>query len=63
MLGGGRDRSGGEDGNPATEPQEGRLPLISAPYPEHPSGHLCQDGAHLAILRGFSVTSPAAGTC
>jgi hypothetical protein len=50
-----------EDGNPATEPQAGWLPLISAPYPEHPSGHLCQDGAHLAILRGFFGDAPRGG--
>ncbi len=50
-----------EDGNPATEPQAGWLPLISAPYPEHPSGHLCQDGAHLAILRGFFRDAPRGG--
>lgn len=50
-----------EDGNPATEPQAGWLPLISAPYPEHPSGHLCQDGAHLAILRGFFGDVPRGG--
>ena len=58
-----------EDGNPATEPQPGWRPLISAPYPEHPSGHLCQDGAHLSILRGVfgdavrgGYTSPSAST-
>lgn len=42
-----------EDGNPATEPQAGWTPLISAPYPEHPSGHLCIDGAMVRVLRGF----------
>jgi hypothetical protein len=55
-----------DDGNPATQPQPGWLPLIAAPYPEHPSGHLCQDGAHLSVLRrffadvvpgGFTITS------
>ncbi len=50
-----------EDGNPATEPQPGWLPLIPVPYPEHPSGHLCQDGAHLAILRGFFGDAPRGG--
>lgn len=50
-----------EDGNPATEPQPGWLPLIPVPYPEHPSGHLCQDGAHLAILRGFFGDVPRGG--
>ena len=55
-----------EDGNPATTPDAAWLPLIAAPYPEHPSGHLCLDGAHTRILRmffgdtvrgGFSITS------
>jgi hypothetical protein len=53
-----------EDGNPATEPQAGWTPLISAPYPEHPSGHLCQDGASTGVLRAlfgnrntFEITS------
>ena len=42
-----------EDGNPATEPEAGWLPLISAPYPEHPSGHLCLDAAHTSVLKTF----------
>ena len=55
-----------EDGNPRTEPDAAWLPLISAPYPEHPSGHLCLDASHTKILRmyfgdrpdgGFSITS------
>lgn len=55
-----------EDGNPATDPQSGWTPLISAPYPDHPSGHLCLDGAHAGILAkffgdtvpgGFQITS------
>jgi hypothetical protein len=54
-----------EDGNPATEPDPTWTALLTAPYPEHPSGHLCFDGAHLTVLRmffgtaeiGFDVTS------
>jgi len=42
-----------EDGNPATLPQAGWTPLIAAPYPDHPSGHLCLDGAHTRILQMF----------
>jgi hypothetical protein len=42
-----------EDGNAATRPRAGWAPLISAPYPEHPSGHLCLDGASVRILRAF----------
>jgi hypothetical protein len=58
-----------EDGNPATEPDATWLPLIAAPYPDHPSGHLCLDGAHTRILRmyfgdtgdgGYSITSISA---
>ena len=53
-----------EDGNPATEPDPSWMALITAPYPEHPSGHLGLDGAHLEVLQmffgdktGFDVTS------
>jgi hypothetical protein len=54
-----------EDGNPATDPDPTWASLITAPYPEHPSGHLCLDGAHLRVLQtyfgtdeiGFDVTS------
>jgi hypothetical protein len=34
----------------------GRTALITAPYPEHPSGHLCNDGAHLSVLQRFFGT-------
>jgi hypothetical protein len=43
----------GEDDNTATVAQANWAPLISAPYPEHPSGHLCLDGAHTRILQKF----------
>ena len=55
-----------EDGNDATEADPAWAPLISAPYPEHPSGHLCLDGANVRVLwryfgnvidDGFSITS------
>jgi PAP2 superfamily len=54
-----------EDGNAATEPDPAWRALLTAPYPDHPSGHLCFDGAHLTALRiffgtdeiGFDVTS------
>ena len=42
-----------EDGNPATLPEPGWTPLIAAPYPDHPSGHLCLDSAHTRILQMF----------
>ena len=45
-----------EDGNPATEPEPGWTPLLTAPYPDHPSGHLCLDGAHLRVLQLFFGT-------
>jgi hypothetical protein len=41
------------DGNRKTEPDTSWAPLLTAPYPEHPSGHLCQDGALLNVLRSF----------
>jgi len=59
-------RRAAEDGNPATDPDPGWSPLVSAPYPENPSGHLCLDGAYATILQkyfgdtipgGFSITS------
>ncbi len=45
-----------EDGNPLTEPDPTWAALITAPYPEHPSGHLCLDGAHLRVLQTFFGT-------
>ena len=42
-----------EDGNNATMPEADWAALITAPYPEHPSGHNCLDGAHAAVLRMF----------
>lgn len=58
-------READTDGNPKTEPDTSWAPLLTAPYPDHPSGHLCQDGALLSVLRtffgrdkiSFSVTS------
>ena len=32
------------------------MPLLTAPYPEHPSGHLCIDGASLRVLQMFFGT-------
>jgi hypothetical protein len=55
-----------EDGNPATTPDPTWTALITAPYPEHPSGHLCLDAANIGVLRmffgdvidgGFQITS------
>jgi hypothetical protein len=55
-----------EDGNADTESDPTWKALITAPYPEHPSGHLCQDGSYLrvlgmffgdAIAGGFQITS------
>jgi hypothetical protein len=54
-----------EDGNPATAPDPSWRALLTAPYPSHPSGHLCNDGAYLTALEiffgtdeiGFDVTS------
>lgn len=55
-----------EDGNAATDPDPTWTALITAPYPDHPSGHLCLDGAHTRVLQmffgdviegGFQITS------
>ena len=56
-----------EDGNAATDPDATWTALLTAPYPEWPSGHNCLDGAHVAVLRmffgdddsrvGFQITS------
>jgi hypothetical protein len=49
-----------EDGNPATTPEAGWTPLRSAPYPDHPSGHMCLDGAHVGALQHFFATDDIA---
>jgi hypothetical protein len=41
------------DGNPATEPDPTWTALLTAPYPDHPSGHLCADSPHLRVLQMF----------
>jgi hypothetical protein len=45
------------DGNPDTEPDPSWTSLVTAPYPEHPSGHLTFDGAHLEVLKMFFGTN------
>jgi hypothetical protein len=58
-------READRDGNPKTKPDPSWTALLTAPYPEHPSGHLCLDGALLRVLPmffgtdkiGFNVTS------
>jgi hypothetical protein len=54
-------RRAAEDGNPATSSDLTWTPLISAPYPEHVSGHLGLDGAHTGVLRMFFGDAPAGG--
>jgi hypothetical protein len=55
-----------EDGNVATVPDATWTALLTAPYPEWPSGHNCLDGAHVEVLQmffgdgiqgGFQITS------
>ena len=62
-------RRAAEDGNAATVADPAWTALITAPYPEHPSGHLCLDGAGVRSLRmyfgdtspgGYSITSVSA---
>jgi hypothetical protein len=45
-----------EDGNRATEPDPAWAALITAPYPDHPSGHLSLDGAYIGVFRMFFGT-------
>jgi len=44
------------DGNPATSADPTWTALITAPYPEHPSGHIGLDSAALQTLRTFFGT-------
>ena len=57
------------EGNPDTSPDPTWAPLISAPYPDHTSGHMCHDGVHVTVLRmffgdviegGYQITSASA---
>jgi hypothetical protein len=41
-----------------TRPPPGAA-LVTAPYPEHPSWHLCLDGSHLRVLQMFFGTDKA----
>ncbi|MET0459481.1 MAG: vanadium-dependent haloperoxidase [Ilumatobacteraceae bacterium] len=50
-----------DDGNPATTADADWTALITAPYPEWPSGHNCQDAAHVAFLRMFFGDAPSGG--
>ena len=36
-------------------------PLLTAPYPEHTSGHLGLDSSHTSVLRMFFGNAPAGG--
>jgi hypothetical protein len=50
-----------EDGNDATAPDASWAALLTAPYPEWPSGHNCLDGAHITVLRMFFGDDPKGG--
>jgi hypothetical protein len=50
-----------EDDNGSTTADPAWKPLFSAPYPEHPSGHLCLDGANAEVLKSFFGDDPAGG--
>ena len=54
-------RRAGEDNNPATTADPTWSPLFSAPYPEYPSGHNCNDAAHTRVLRMFFPNAPTGG--
>jgi hypothetical protein len=44
------------DGNPATSPEAGWLPLLVGNHPEYPSGHACFTGAVTESLRNYFGT-------
>jgi hypothetical protein len=45
-----------EDENSLTDSDATWAALLNAPYPEHPSGHMCLDGAHLRVMETFFGT-------
>ena len=45
----------------ATDPDPTWTALITAPYPEWPSGHNCLDAAHVTVLRMFFGDDPKGG--
>jgi len=49
-------READTDDNPATEADADWTPLFTPPYPEHPSGHLCQSSSSLHALQAFFGT-------
>jgi hypothetical protein len=50
-----------EDGNAATVADPSWTALITAPYPDHVSGHLGLDSSHTGVLRMFFGNAPAGG--
>ena len=51
-----------EDENDATVADDLKwTPLLTAPYPEHTSGHLGLDSSHTSVLRMFFGNAPAGG--
>jgi hypothetical protein len=45
----------------ATNPDTTWTPLLSAPYPEHTSGHLGVDASHTTVLKMFFGNTPGGG--
>ena len=54
-------RRAADDGNSATSPDLTWTPLLTAPYPDHVSGHLGLDGSHTGVLRMFFGDAPPGG--
>jgi hypothetical protein len=50
-----------EDGNAATVADPNWTALLTAPYPDHVSGHLGQDSSHTTVLQMFFGDAPAGG--
>ena len=54
-------RRAAQDGNAATSPDPTWTPLLTAPYPDHVSGHLGLDGSHAGVLQMFFGDAPVGG--
>ncbi len=54
-------RRAAEDGNSATSPDLTWTPLLTAPYPDHVSGHMGLDSSHTGVLAMFFGNAPAGG--
>lgn len=55
-------RNGGDDGNPATQPDPAWTPLLSTPnFPEHPCGHCTVAAAGAEVMKAETGPRPSGG--